>query len=97
MKGQAIVKETGELFDIKNHWIVKKMTFTIDMPDDMDIDVKEKFEKFSGDFSIKDDNLKEHKDGDYYILSDGNQYMGEELIVGLDNIRDYKISQINNE
>jgi hypothetical protein len=95
MKGQAIVKETGELLKIKSHWIVKKMTFSIDMPDDMDFDIKEKFEKYLGEFEIKETNPKEHKDGDHYVLSDGKEYMGEELVVGLDNIRDYKINQIN--
>ncbi len=95
MKDQAIVKETGELLEIEKHWIVKKMSFTIELPDDMSSDIKEKFEKFSGEFDMKDENPKEHKNGDHYILSDGNRYMGEELIVGLDNIRDYKINQIN--
>ena len=34
------------------------------------------------------------KDEPYYILSDGNKYYENQLIIGLDNIREYKIKNI---
>lgn len=94
MKDKAIVIETGEIFDIVSHWLTKKMTLSINLPDDMDSDIKEKFEKYVGEFEVKEEDPKVHKDGDHYILSNGKEYIGEDLIIGLDNIREYKLKNI---
>lgn len=49
-----------------------------------------------GEFTIYDDeyNVKSKKEGTYYILSDDNKYFEEELVVGMDNIRDWKLKNI---
>jgi len=94
MKEKAIVIKTGEILDIENHWLTKKMTLSINMPDDMDIEIREKIENYISEFEIKEVNPKEHKDGHHYILSDGKEYMREDLIIGVDYIREYKLKNI---
>ena len=87
---KALVIKTGEILNIKTHYIKKIMNLTFELPEYL----KDTFEKMKSDIEVeyKDDNISEHKEGDYYTLSDNNKYMGYELIVGIDNIRDYKIS-----
>ena len=89
MKDKAIVKKTNEIFDVEKHWIVKKMSITINLPDDLKDILGDQIAQYECDH--KDTNPKEHKEGDHYILSNNEYYISDELIVGIDNIRDYKI------
>lgn len=88
MKEKAIVKETGEILDINSHYAIKKYTITFEMPES----IRSKIGLEEKNIEFKDTNTKGHKYGDRYILSNGKEYHNEELIVGLDNIRDYKIT-----
>jgi hypothetical protein len=81
---KALVKKTGELLDVKS--IRKEVTISIEFPKDLDIDVKEQT------YNLKLDNDM-YTDGDVE-LSDGNLYKRKDLIVGLEDIRDYKIKNI---
>jgi len=81
---KALVKKTGELLDVKS--IRKEVTISIEFPKDLDIDVKEQT------YNLKLDNYV-YTDGDVE-LSDGNLYKRKDLIVGLEDIRDYKIKNI---
>lgn len=88
MKEKAIVRKTNEILDIEKHWVVKMLTMTINFPDGLEhlnTEIEKKYE-------YKDTKKKEHEHGDHYILSDNKHYMGEDLIVGIDKIRDYKIT-----
>jgi hypothetical protein len=87
MINKAIVKKTGEILDVERSWIVKKMSIKITTKEDFDF--KDQLEKI---FGKEDTSIKE---GENYILSDGKRYISDELIIGLDNIRNYKINQIN--
>lgn len=87
MNDKAIVRKTGEIMSVKRHWIVKMMTLTLEFPEgleDLNTVLDEKF-------GYKQD-IEKQQEGDHYILSDNKEYMGEDLIVGLDNIREYKIT-----
>jgi len=86
MKEKAIVRKTNEILDIENHWVIKKMKLSIEFPgfDDLNTVLEENYEY--------KDTKEIHDEGDHYILSDGKKYVSDELIVGLDNIRDYKIT-----
>lgn len=85
MKDKAIVRKTGEILDIKRHWIVKAIS--IEFPEGLEHFNTILEEKFAFDIDVEN-----HKNGDHYILSDDKEYMSDELIVGVDNIRDYKIT-----
>ena len=91
MKDKAIVIETGEVFDVESHYSIKKMTLTIDLPDDLNESLSESLNGFEQEFEYKDTNDEE---GDYYLLSNDKRYTKDELIVGLDNIREYKLKNI---
>ena len=39
-------------------------------------------------------DISEKADGWYYILDNGEEFKENEIIIGVDNIRDYKINQI---
>lgn len=91
MREIAIVKKTGEQLVVDNKFIIKKMKLSFEMPKGMEMDIIDMPDQ---EFSYKDKNPK-IGEGANYILSDGNTYNEDELIVGLDNIREYKISKIN--
>lgn len=85
----AIVISTGEMLDIDNHYIIKTMSF--ELPGDLLIDLD-----YNKEIDLKIDAIHNvHKEGDHYILSDGKDYGSNEVIVGLNNIREYKINKIN--
>ena len=86
---QALIKNTGDIYDVANEYSL--MSIQISLPIDLEPTVKEKLEK---DFSqvwtsigVKTGKEKE----DYYVLSNGETYEGDELVVGLEEIRNWKI------
>lgn len=94
MKEKALIKETGEILDIKSKF--QKMKLKIDIDNFPDY-LKESLKGFEDDVWIKSDPDKyqiKNNEGSYYILSDGGKYQDDEVIVGLDNIREYKLKNI---
>ena len=75
---KALIKDTGELLDIRQTYQVVKMNFTFDL-----------------EGKIESGNEKDFKyEPNYYTLSDGKEYHEDDVIVGTDNIRDWKIKNI---
>jgi len=91
MKDKALIIKTGEILDVKSQYSVKMMSISIELPDDLKDVLSKKIMDFEQEFEYKDTNDKE---GDYFTLSDGKKYHEDELIVGLDNIREYKLKNI---
>jgi hypothetical protein len=56
------------------------------------LDIKFHYFRTGSPTSPPEENKKEKLP--YYVLSDGNKYLEKELIVGLDNIREYRIKNI---
>ena len=80
---KTIIRETGE-----EHTIVKSYgTFTIGI-DIKSYQIKEK------EIINMESDISEKADGWYYILDNGEEFKENEIIIGVDNIRDYKINQI---
>jgi hypothetical protein len=76
MKEKALIKETGQILDIKENWMKSQVTSS---------------------FSFDDLETKEFKNkslGRFYVLSDGIEYPEDELIIGQDNIREFKLNNI---
>ena len=84
---QALIKKTGEIFDVQNEYSMIRMT--IELP--FDFPGKESFvEKWThsnNEFKMTTGKDKE----DYYTLSNGETYEVDELVIGLDEIRDWKL------
>ena len=79
---KIIIKETGEEDVIQNAYglITYHMSFEMDW--DEDFDIKDDLHFTYGDSK---------KEGWYYTIKNGKEYHEDKLIVGRDNIRDYKI------
>lgn len=76
MKEKALIKETGQILDIKENWMKSQVTSS---------------------FSFDDLETKEFKNkslGRFYVLSDGIEYPEDELIIGIDAIREFKLKGI---
>lgn len=86
-KEKALVKETGQILEVESQYIVKHITVSFDF----NIDESDLKELEGSTFIHGDDNKEE---GTYYNLSDGNEYSEENLIIGLDNIREEKLKDI---
>ena len=84
----AIVIKTGEILDIKFQYEKVMMSFSFDI--ESNVTTNEVWAKKDDMFGYNGDK----EEGKYYILSDGNKYFENELIVGLDHIREYKIKNI---
>ncbi len=76
MKEKALIKETGQILDIKQNWMKSQVTSS---------------------FSFNDLETKEFKSkslGRFYVLSAGVEYPEDKLIIGTDNIREFKLKGI---
>lgn len=98
---KALIRETGEILDIKSKYQKMNLTFNLDFVDSLNMndDDKNNLKKLSTkevwiNSSFNEYNVKSKKEGTYYILSDDNKYFEEELVVGMDNIRDWKLKNI---
>lgn len=89
---KALVKITGEILDVEGYYSVRQMTFSLP------IELEETFKDMEWNLpsvDIKSDKIPEiEREGDYYKLSNGKKYIGDELIVGLNKIRDFKFKNI---
>ena len=86
-KDKAIVKETGEIKEVKDKYSVQyiTMSFNFELDDKQMEDIKEMT-------LVHDSEPKE--EGDYYTLDDGKVYHQKDVIVGTDEIRDHKLKKI---
>ena len=90
-KKKALVKDTEQIFDIESEYQVRYMPIDKFFPN----------EKDKGLFKIMFDNSsysfnkgkKNQKEGIYYRLN-GKSHHEDCLIVGEDNIREYKLNKI---
>lgn len=89
---QALIKKTGEIFDIVSEYSMMKLSIELpfDLPD------KENFEKeinetwtHSGFDQVKMTTGKDKED--YYVLSNGETHEFDQLVIGTDEIRDWKL------
>lgn len=85
-KRKLIVKETGELINIKNEFQIKHMSFSFEF--DLEDVVKDKIEELT--FTHPGDS-KTDQEGKYYTGDNGETYHESEVVVGLDEIREYKL------
>jgi hypothetical protein len=82
---KALIKNTGELLEVKSMYT--QLSITIDFPSEIDIESKS-----LGMVEYQHDCSK--LDYDNVELSDGNLYKKEELVIGIENIREYKIKNL---
>ncbi len=99
---EALIIETGDILDIKFQY--KMMNFRFSLPEGIEIDDNSLLEKETyvrtepgKPLKLEGSLTKPGEDDEkrtYYILSDGKKYYENELIIGLNNIREYKIKNI---
>lgn len=89
---QALIKKTGEILDVVSEYSM--MNISINLP--FDLPDKENLEKKitetwthngTDQFKMKTGKDKE----DFYVLSNGETYEVDDLVLGLDEIRDWKL------
>jgi len=86
-KDKALIKETGEIKDVKSEYQVAYITasFTFDLSDEQMSEIKEMT-------FVHDSEPQE--EGKHYTLSDGKTYHEKDIVVGVDNIREEKLKKI---
>lgn len=77
---KALVKNTGEILDIKSKYLVSPITISINLDE--------------ADLSKLENKTEITKT--YFILSDKKKYNEDDIVVGIDNIRDYRIDNLTN-
>lgn len=89
-----MVIKTGEIFDIEDSYNTKKFDVIFEYPSELMIEPQSLKDTNTGiplQIDYKDRGKDIHQ---FYHLSNGNIYKNTELIIGLDNIRDIKIIEI---
>ena len=90
---KALIKSTGEILDVTQEYSLMSIEFSfpIDFPEEIS-------EKMKKDFSLTHevtDNKYKMKTGkareDYFELSNGETYESDDIVVGTDEIRNWKI------
>jgi len=86
---QALIKKTGEIFDVVSEYSM--MNISIELPIELGEKIKDIQETwtYNGDNQIKMTTGKPKED--YYVLSNGETHEVDDLIIGLDDIRDWKL------
>jgi hypothetical protein len=79
------LKSTGEIHQIKRSWGIKNINIDINI-DGLDLKTKEQLLTYQSDKNIEE--------GWFYDLSDGSTVKEDEVIVGTEDIRDYKINKL---
>ena len=80
---KALVKETGKIIDIEDRWSFRYVSFSLDFENVETIKLPEMLTYTYGESS--------GKEGQYYLTSDGQKFHEDDVIVALDEIREYKI------
>ena len=78
MKEKAMIKETGEILEVDNHFTKSFIISSLNFDDD---------NKYSSKIN---DKLNDK----FYVLSDGKEYIHSKLVIGVDNIREWKLNNI---
>lgn len=76
MKEKALIKETGEIFDIEDRYMKSYVNTTFSFDD------------------LETKNFESKPLGKFCKLSNNNEYKIEELVIGIDNIREWKLKGI---
>jgi len=102
---KAIVKKTGEESIITKSWGIKTINISIDIDNDFLKDTLDKYkeeitftkeiDKLDLPINVNKDEPKEWVDNWFYELDNGEKLTKDEVITGTNEIRDYKINQIN--
>jgi hypothetical protein len=96
---KALVKSTGQILDVKSHY--ETFSVRIELPKNL-FDMLDEETKKSLSFDAEVDTKdminaqvdKSLSNGTKYLLSDDKSYDEDELVVGLDNIRNLKLINI---
>ena len=78
MKEKAMIKETGEILEVNHHFTKSFIIASLNFDDD---------NKYSSKIN---DKLNDK----FYVLSDGKEYIHSKLVIGVDNIREWKLNNI---
>lgn len=102
---KALVKKTGEEAKITKSWGIKTINISIDL--DLDDNLKEAksylstfftkefdTEKLDLPTSVNKENPKEFLDNWFYELDNGDKVTKDDVITGVEDIRDYKLNQL---
>lgn len=81
MKEKALIIETGEIFDIEDRYIKSYVNTTFSF-DDLG---KEDFGK---------PNFESKPLGNFFKLSNGKEYSEKQLVIGIDDIREFKLNNL---
>lgn len=85
-RDKALVIETGEVLDIEFQYLTKKVNISFVL--------EEISSNFESQILAFEKESSEDKEGNFYVLSNGQKYQEDELIIGIDNIREYKLKKI---
>lgn len=88
MEKKAIIKDTNEEHQIMGEYSVHFVTCSIEIESPL-----EEMDSHNFIFSHKDKNSKT-KEGEYFNLSNGESYHIDDVIVGEENIREYRLNKI---
>lgn len=86
---KALIKKTGEVKKVKSMWHTQTVSFDFTFDTD---DVNTDTEKYTKEVFYHEGSKGYNIDD--VELSDGKTYKKSELIIGTNNIRDYKIKNI---
>lgn len=87
MGNKAIVKKTGETVNVLNEFRIMHMSFSFEF------DLGDKVKDYLEETFVHPGNGESDREGNYYTCDNNETYHESEVIVGLDEIREYKIKR----
>ena len=101
---QALIKKIGEIFDIVSEYSMMKLSLElpIDFPDKENFEKEIAYQFYAMNWQqitetwthsgLDQVKMKTGKDKeDYYVLSNGETHEVDQLVIGTDEIRDWKL------
>lgn len=85
---KALIKETQEIFDVENEYSIfyRKYSFEFKFYDEV------RTQDTSQTFINETDSSQ--KEGTWFLLSNGKQYHQDDIIIGIDRIREHQLNKI---
>jgi hypothetical protein len=105
MKEKALILKTGEIFDVESSYIIATMQVSFELEEALIKEVEEHVSnskkvphnlQVSNSLWVFNDNkdTTPHKEGTQYLLSNNKRYHEDDLIIGLEKIREFKLNEI---
>lgn len=85
---KALIKETQEIFDVENEYSIFYRKYSFEFKFYEEVIPQDTSQTFVNG------NKSTQKEGTWFLLSNGKEYHQDDIIIGIDRIREHQLNKI---